>query len=377
MFAFALYDADRGQPVPRPRPARREAALLRRAVRRRPDLRLRAQGPARPSAAAPDARARRRSRTISPSATSPTTPRSSRASRKLPAGHYLLRPPRPRRCRSRCAGGTSTSPSPVRGRSKALEEEMVERLRAAVRSRMVADVPLGAFLSGGVDSSAVVAFMAEASRGAVETCSIGFDEADHDETAYAAQVAELFATNHRTPHRRRRRFRPDRHARRRLRRAVRRRLGARHLPGLRAGAREGEGRAVRRRRRRGVRRLSPLPPVRRRGAGRAGCCPAPLRRAARARSATLYPKLDWAPQLLRAKTTLQALGQGERRGLCRTPSASLRPRIRRASIARLRAAARPRAEERYVRADERGAGDRRRCPAPNMPTSRSGCPATS
>src|ERR1044072_1783259 len=40
--------------------------------------------------------------------------------------------------------------------------------------------------------------MAEASRGAVETCSIGFDEADHDETRYAAQVAELFATNHRS-----------------------------------------------------------------------------------------------------------------------------------------------------------------------------------
>ena len=75
---------------------------------------------------------------------------------------------------------------------------MVERLRAAVRSRMVADVPLGAFLSGGVDSSAVVAFMAEASRSAVETCSIGFDEADHDETRYAALVAERFATNHRS-----------------------------------------------------------------------------------------------------------------------------------------------------------------------------------
>jgi asparagine synthase (glutamine-hydrolysing) len=63
---------------------------------------------------------------------------------------------------------------------------------------MVADVPLGAFLSGGVDSSAVVAFMAEASRSAVETCSIGFDEADHDETRWAAMVAERFATNHRS-----------------------------------------------------------------------------------------------------------------------------------------------------------------------------------
>jgi asparagine synthase (glutamine-hydrolysing) len=67
----------------------------------------------------------------------------------------------------------------------------------AVRSRLVSDVPLGAFLSGGVDSSSVVAMMAEASKAAVETCSIGFDEADHDETEYADAVAARFATNHR------------------------------------------------------------------------------------------------------------------------------------------------------------------------------------
>ena len=115
---------------------------------------------------------------------------------KLPAGHYLL----VRR------GGAVPAPirwwdvdfsDPQARPLKALEEEMVERLRAAVRSRMVADVPLGAFLSGGVDSSAVVAFMAEASRSAVETCSIGFDEADHDERAHAARIAELFHTRHR------------------------------------------------------------------------------------------------------------------------------------------------------------------------------------
>src|SRR3546814_6651603 len=63
---------------------------------------------------------------------------------------------------------------------------------------MVADVPLGAFLSGGVDSSAVVALMAEASSKAVKTCTIGFDQAALDETAYAQQIAERFATDHRT-----------------------------------------------------------------------------------------------------------------------------------------------------------------------------------
>jgi asparagine synthase (glutamine-hydrolysing) len=82
--------------------------------------------------------------------------------------------------------------------ARKLRAELVEHLRTAVQSRMIADVPLGAFLSGGVDSSAVVAFMAEASRGAVETCSIGFDEPDLDETRYAQLVADRFATNHRS-----------------------------------------------------------------------------------------------------------------------------------------------------------------------------------
>jgi asparagine synthase (glutamine-hydrolysing) len=69
-------------------------------------------------------------------------------------------------------------------------------LREAVTSRMTADVPLGAFLSGGVDSSAVVALMAEASRNPVRTCTIGFDVAAVDETSYAADVARLFGTDH-------------------------------------------------------------------------------------------------------------------------------------------------------------------------------------
>ena len=117
--------------------------------------------------------------------------------KKLPAGHYLhIRRGRP--VPQPVRWWDVDFSNPVRKPLKALEEEMVERLDAAVRSRMVADVPLGAFLSGGVDSSAVVAFMAEASRGAVETCSIGFDEADHDETRLRRR--DRGAVRHQPPH---------------------------------------------------------------------------------------------------------------------------------------------------------------------------------
>ena len=86
----------------------------------------------------------------------------------------------------------------AKGSIRDLEEEMRFHLRNAVASRMVADVPLGAFLSGGVDSSTVVALMAEKSKDAVQTCSIGFDEKALDETRYADLVAKRFATDHRS-----------------------------------------------------------------------------------------------------------------------------------------------------------------------------------
>ena len=75
--------------------------------------------------------------------------------------------------------------------------ELRERLAAAVRMRLVSDVPLGAFLSGGIDSSIVVGLMAAATREPVRTFSIGFGERKYDELRYARMAAERFGTEHR------------------------------------------------------------------------------------------------------------------------------------------------------------------------------------
>ena len=75
-------------------------------------------------------------------------------------------------------------------------EELQHRLAESVRLRMISEVPLGAFLSGGVDSSAVVATMAGLSREPVQTCSIAFQDPSHDESAFARQVAARYGTRH-------------------------------------------------------------------------------------------------------------------------------------------------------------------------------------
>jgi asparagine synthase (glutamine-hydrolysing) len=228
--------------------------------------------------------------------------------KKLPAGHFLLLE------RGKPVG------EPVRwwdldftrrtaGRPRDLEAELVEYLRAAVRSRMITDVPLGAFLSGGVDSSAVVALMAEASRGAVKTCTIGFDEADHDETRYAKLVADRFATQHRT-----RTVAADDFA------LIDTLVAAFDEPFADASAlptyrvcqlaREsvtvalsGDGADEAFAGYRRYRFFAGEERVR-------GLVPAELRASMFGTLGRLYPKADWAPRLFRAKTTLLALSEG-------------------------------------------------------------------
>lgn len=78
----------------------------------------------------------------------------------------------------------------------ALQEEIIERLREAIKIRLMSEVPLGAFLSGGIDSSIVVALMARMLDQPVKTFSIGFTNEEYNELPYARMVAERYGTEH-------------------------------------------------------------------------------------------------------------------------------------------------------------------------------------
>jgi asparagine synthase (glutamine-hydrolysing) len=85
---------------------------------------------------------------------------------------------------------------PVDGAPGGSAEELGEELREAVAMRLVSDVPLGVFLSGGIDSSVVTALATKAAGGGIRTFNIAFDEADYDESPHARAVAESLGTEH-------------------------------------------------------------------------------------------------------------------------------------------------------------------------------------
>ena len=112
---------------------------------------------------------------------------------KLPPGHWLIT--NGEECQVQQYWDLSFS-SPSSASQSELEEGLYNLIDDAVRLRMVSDVPLGAFLSGGIDSSAVVGLMAGHSTQPVTTCAIGFDSKRFDEVQWAKKVAELFQTDH-------------------------------------------------------------------------------------------------------------------------------------------------------------------------------------
>jgi len=186
--------------------------------------------------------------------------------------------------------------------------ELDSRVEEAVKIRMRADVPLGAFLSGGVDSGAVVANMARNSEDAVNTCSIGFEDAKFDEADYARTVAEQYQTNHQAkvvdpndytlvdglmdyydepyadssalPT-----FRVCELARKRVTVALSGDGGDEHLAGYRRYKLHMFEEKMR------------------------GVFPTVIRKPVFGMLGTVYPKADWAPRVFRAKTTFQGLAR--------------------------------------------------------------------
>ena len=227
---------------------------------------------------------------------------------KLPAGHslYLERGKVARQPREYWRLRFNARPMSEASAAEAL----IEHLSEAVRLRLISEVPLGAFLSGGVDSSGVVAMMARESADPVKTFAIGFGEFSIDELPHAERVAQRYGTVHTTE-----RVQADFLSARRQQAAIFdepfadsssvptyqvSRLARRHVTVSLSGDAGDEVFAGYRRYRmyantEAVRRIIPA------------AVRSPLFRAL----GGIYPKLDWAPRWLRAKYTLQELALDE------------------------------------------------------------------
>lgn len=187
-------------------------------------------------------------------------------------------------------------------------EELRRRLSESVKLRMKAEVPLGAFLSGGVDSSAVVAAMAQLDPQPVNTCSIGFDDPKFNETEFAQQVADRYKTNHRVEtvssddfglvdllaHLYDEPF-ADSSAIPTYRVSQ---LARKHVTVALSGDGGDESLG-------GYRRYR----MHMMEEGMRSALPLPVRRAVFGTLGKIYPKADWAPRVFRAKTTFQAMAR--------------------------------------------------------------------
>jgi len=196
---------------------------------------------------------------------------------------------------------------------QAIQEELLHRLREAVRIRLMSEVPLGAFLSGGVDSSAVVALMAGLSTDPVNTCSISFGDPKFNESEYALQVAQKFGARHNVEQVDTDDFDlldqlatvydepfADSSAIPTYRVCQ---LARRHVTVALSGDGGDETFA-------GYRRY----PWHLREESVRGILPLGVRRAVFGTLGKVYPRIDWAPKYLRAKSTLESLGWNSLQG---------------------------------------------------------------
>lgn len=221
------------------------------------------------------------------------------------------------------------------GDEDALASQVLESLREAVRIRLVSDVPIGAFLSGGIDSSGVAALMSEVSEQQIRTFSIGFRESEYNELPYAREMARRIGSIHEekvVPAEPARVFDalasmfdepfadssaiPTYTVSGITREHVTVALSGDGGDENFAGYRRYYFDALENRIRRAV--------------------PAPLRRGVFGAMAAVYPKADWLPQVFRAKTMLGNLAEDGDRGYFRTQAALPRPLLDRMLSADLR-----------------------------------------
>lgn len=229
-----------------------------------------------------------------------------KGARRLEAGHALFvargKPARPRAYWDVPFGARA------RASVETLAGELTHLLDQAIEGQLISDVPLGAFLSGGMDSSTVVALAARHVAGSVKTFSIGFDQPEYDESDYARAVAERYHTDHVT----RRLDGHDPSALSRLPAIFDEPFGdSSALPTLRVAelARErvtvalsGDG---------GDELFAGYRRYRFHGAEERlrGLLPAGLRTPLFSALGQIYPRLDWAPRYLRARNTFEELSR--------------------------------------------------------------------